>query len=72
MMQQVRSVDVPGQNEASACESMIDSGTFNPIKLAAVCENPSSCHLRAISVVDSSSVVRSIPVISPPAANPTA
>jgi hypothetical protein len=71
-IQLVRSVDVPGENESLACESLVGNGTTATITLAAVCEDPSTCAVSNMSVWDVNSIEQSIPVFNSPTANPEA
>ncbi|MEQ8315142.1 MAG: hypothetical protein RL839_06740 [Gammaproteobacteria bacterium] len=71
-IQLVRSVDVPGENESLACESLVGNGTTATITLAAVCEDPSTCAVSNMSVWDVNTIEQSIPVFNSPTANPEA
>lgn len=71
-LQIVRSVPIPGENAAAACESLVDDGDVVTVTLAGLCVDPMGCDAGAstMTIFDSNAVAQPVPVFSSPTANP--
>lgn len=70
-LQIVRSVPIPGENAAAACESLVSDGEVVTVKLAGLCVDPMSCDVSTMSVYDSAAAEQTmVPIFDSPTANP--
>jgi len=70
-LQIVRSVPIPGQNAAAACESLVSDSEVVTVKFAGLCVDPMGCDVSTMSVYDSAAVEQTmVPVFDSPTANP--
>ncbi|PCI77336.1 MAG: hypothetical protein COB20_08275 [SAR86 cluster bacterium] len=69
-LQIVRSVPIPGENAAAACESIVDDGDVVTVTFAGLCIDPMGCDVSAMSIFDSGLVERSVPVFNGNTLNP--
>lgn len=71
-LQIVRSVPIPGENAAAACESLVDDGDIVTVTFAGLCVDPAGCDAGASSmtIFDAGAVAQAVPVFSSPTANP--
>lgn len=71
-LQIVRSVPIPGENAAAACESLVDDGDVVTVTLAGLCVDPMGCDAGAstMTIFDSNALAQPVPVFSSPTANP--
>lgn len=70
-IQLVRSVPIPPENAAAACESLVDDGDIVTITFAGLCIDPMGCDVDFMSIYDSVAVGQvNVPVFDSPTANP--
>lgn len=69
-LQIVRSVPIPGENAAAACESLVDDGDTVTVTFAGLCVDPMGCDVASMTIFDSGAVAQAVPVFSSPTANP--
>ncbi len=70
-LQLVRSVPIPGENPAAACESLLDDGEVATMKLAAMCDDPATCAINQMTFVDNlGTPITNVPVFNAGTVNP--
>lgn len=62
-LQLVRSVPIPGENAAAACESLVDTGDIVTIDLVGVCIDPDGCDVGFMDIEDTNLGTVTIPVV---------